>query len=129
MLCGHVRGGRRARAGEGPTLIEAITYRLGAHTTSDDPTRYRPQSEVDRWAALDPIPRYRKYLTSRDLFSERLEERVAARSRRLRQELRDTVFGAADFDVSEVFDNVYGDITPDLAEQRQQLMAELAEDA
>ena len=119
----------RARAGGGPTLIEAVTYRMGAHTTSDDPARYRPQSEVDRWAALDPIPRYRKYLTSSHLFSDRLEERVAARSRRLRKELRDAVFGAADFDVYEVFDNVYGDITPDLAEQRHQLMAELTKDA
>src|SRR6201998_560572 len=52
----------RARAGAGPTLIEAVTYRLGPHTTSDDPTRYRSQDELDHWQMLDPIPRYRAYL-------------------------------------------------------------------
>ena len=56
----------RAREGGGPTLIEAITYRMGPHTTSDDPTRYRPADEVDHWLTLDPIARYRTYLQSRE---------------------------------------------------------------
>jgi pyruvate dehydrogenase E1 component alpha subunit len=120
---------KRARAGEGPTLIEAVTYRMGSHTTSDDPTRYRSQEEVDSWAKLDPIPRYRKYLLSRELWSERMEDRIAARSKRLRTELRDAVFGAADFEVADVFDMVYAEITPDLVEQRHQLAAELEKDA
>lgn len=115
----------RARAGEGPTLIEAITYRLGAHTTADDPSRYRSQEEVDRWLALDPIPRYRTYLQGQGLWSERLEERVAARSKRMRAELRDTVFGAPDFDIDDVFNMVYAEITPGLQAQREQLRAEL----
>jgi 2-oxoisovalerate dehydrogenase E1 component alpha subunit len=116
----------RARAGGGPTLIEAVTYRLGPHTTSDDPTRYRPQQEVDRWAALDPIPRYRTYLQGQGVWSERLEDRVAARSKRMRAELRDAVFDAPDFDVDEVFTTVYAEITPGLQAQRQQLRDELA---
>ncbi|MBV8786350.1 MAG: pyruvate dehydrogenase (acetyl-transferring) E1 component subunit alpha, partial [Mycobacterium sp.] len=115
----------RARAGGGPTLIEAVTYRLGPHTTSDDPTRYRTQDEVDHWAALDPIPRYRSYLQNQGLWSKRLEERVDARSKRMRAELRDAVFDAPDFDVDEVFTNVYAEITPGLQAQRQQLRAEL----
>lgn len=119
----------RARAGDGPTLIEAVTYRLGPHTTSDDPTRYRDQDEVDRWRALDPIPRYRSYLQESGVWTERLEERMAARSKRLRAELRDAVVGAPDFDVAEVFDTVYHDITPDLAAQRDRLLAELAKEA
>lgn len=119
----------RARAGNGPTLIEAVTYRLGPHTTSDDPSRYREQSEVDRWRALDPIPRYRTYLQGTGVWTERLEDRVTARSKRLRAELRDAVVGAPDFDVAEVFDTVYHDITPDLAEQRDRLLAELAKEA
>lgn len=119
----------RARAGNGPTLIEAVTYRLGPHTTSDDPSRYREQSEVDRWRALDPIPRYRTYLQGAGVWTERLEDRVTARSKRLRAELRDAVVGAPDFDVAEVFDTVYHDITPDLAEQRDRLLAELAKEA
>jgi 2-oxoisovalerate dehydrogenase E1 component alpha subunit len=119
----------RAREGGGPTLIEAITYRVGPHTTSDDPTRYRSQEEVERWTALDPITRYRNYLQAVGVWTERLEERVAARSKRLRGELRESVVGGEDFDVTEMFDTVYHDITPALAEQRQQLLAELAKEA
>lgn len=116
----------RARAGQGPTLIEAVTYRLGPHTTADDPRRYRTQQEVERWAALDPISRYRTYLQGRGLWSDRVEERVANRSKRMRTELRDAVFGAPDFDVDDVFTTVYADITPGLQAQRQQLRDELA---
>ncbi|WP_255605863.1 pyruvate dehydrogenase (acetyl-transferring) E1 component subunit alpha [Mycolicibacterium xanthum] len=120
---------KRARSGGGPTLIEAITYRLGPHTTSDDPTRYRSAEEVREWEERDPIPRYRTYLQSIGVLTDRLEERVAARSRRLRVELRDAVVGAPDGDVAEVFDTVYADITPDLVRQRDQLMTELAREA
>ena len=56
---------RRARDGGGPTLIEAVTYRMGPHTTSDDPTRYRSDEELEYWAARDPIQRYRTYLQAR----------------------------------------------------------------
>ena len=52
----------RARAGGGPTLIEAVTYRVGPHTTSDDPTRYRTDAELESWIARDPISRYRTFL-------------------------------------------------------------------
>jgi pyruvate dehydrogenase E1 component alpha subunit len=119
----------RARAGDGPTLIEAVTYRLGPHTTSDDPTRYRSQDELDHWLALDPIPRYRAYLEGQGLWSDRLADRVAARATRLRAELRDAVFGAPDIDVDEVFTTVYAEITPALEAQRQQLRAELGTEA
>jgi pyruvate dehydrogenase E1 component alpha subunit len=120
---------KRARAGEGPTLIEAVTYRMGPHTTSDDPTRYRSQEELDKWSALDPIPRYRTYLESIGVWSQRVEQRIEARANRLRTELRDAVFGAADIDVAEVFEHVYGEMTPDLIAQREQLFAELAREA
>ncbi|BCQ08422.1 3-methyl-2-oxobutanoate dehydrogenase subunit alpha [Mycobacterium heckeshornense] len=118
----------RARAGGGPTLIEAITYRLGPHSTSDDPTRYRSQEELEHWLALDPIPRYRAYLQRQGLWSERLDERVSARCARLRSELRDAVFSASDLDVDEVFTTVYAEITPALEAQRRQLRAELAKE-
>lgn len=119
----------RARAGGGPTLIEAVTYRLGPHTTSDDPTRYRSQAELEPWLARDPIPRYRAYLQGAGVWTDRLEERVTAKSLRLRTELRDAVVGAPDFDIAEVFDTVYHDITPELAAQRAQLLDELAKEA
>ncbi|MCT7660519.1 pyruvate dehydrogenase (acetyl-transferring) E1 component subunit alpha [Mycobacterium deserti] len=120
---------KRARDGGGPTLIEALTYRMGPHTTSDDPTRYRSDDEVAQWAARDPITRYRTYLQSVGVWSDRLEERVGARSKRLRAELRDAIVGAEDFDVTEMFDTVYHDITPDLVAQREQLRAERAKEA
>ena len=118
----------RARAGGGPTLIEAVTYRLGPHTTSDDPTRYRSPSEVEYWAALDPIPRYRSYLQHVGIWSERLDERVQSRSARMRTELRDAVVGAPDIDISEVFETTFADITPELERQKQQLLTELAKE-
>ena len=89
----------RARTGGGPTLIEAVTYRMGPHTTSDDPTRYRPQDELESWAARDPVSRYRTYLQSIGVWTERLEHRVAAHAARVRTELRDAIVGAPDPDV------------------------------
>ncbi|MEO9018525.1 MAG: thiamine pyrophosphate-dependent enzyme, partial [Mycobacterium sp.] len=115
----------RARAGGGPTLIEAVTYRLGPHTTSDDPTRYRSQQELDRWTALDPIPRYQTYLRNVGLWSERLEERITARAQRLCAELREATVDAPDVDIDELFTVVYTDITPELQEQRRLMRAEL----
>jgi pyruvate dehydrogenase E1 component alpha subunit len=116
----------RARTGGGPSLIEAVTYRLGPHTTSDDPTRYRSDAELERWRALDPIPRYRAYLRNTGVWSQGLEERVTARAQRLRTELGDATVGAADFDVDEVFTSVYVAITPELQQQRRALRTELA---
>jgi pyruvate dehydrogenase E1 component alpha subunit len=119
----------RAREGGGPTLIEAVTYRMGPHTTSDDPTRYRQQEEVDRWAQLDPLSRFRTYLDSVGEWTDRLEHRVETRSARLCAELRDAIINTPDMDVGELFDTVYADITPTLQAQRDQLMAELAKEA
>jgi 2-oxoisovalerate dehydrogenase E1 component alpha subunit len=120
---------QRAREGRGPTLIEALTYRMGPHTTSDDPTRYRPQDEVDRWTTLDPVSRYRSYLQTIGAWSERLEHRVETRAARLCAELRDATVNTPDMDIGELFDTVYADITPTLQSQRDQLMAELAKEA
>jgi pyruvate dehydrogenase E1 component alpha subunit len=66
----------QARAGEGPSLIEAITYRIGAHTTADDPTRYRPETELQEWARRDPITRFRKFLLERNVLTEIEEKRI-----------------------------------------------------
>ena len=120
---------QRARAGGGPTLIEAVTYRMGPHTTSDDPTRYQPRDEVELWAARDPIDRYRRYLQTTDVWTERLQHRVEARAARLCTELRDATVNTPDMDIGELFDTVYAEITPALQNQRDQLMAELAKEA
>jgi len=60
----------RARQGDGPYLIEAMTYRMGPHTTSDDPTRYRSETDLERWNVKDPIPRYREWLQGQGLIDE-----------------------------------------------------------
>lgn len=65
----------RARRGEGPTLIEAVTFRMGGHSSSDDPTRYREGAEVEEWQRRDPVVRFRGYLRSQDLVKDGDEER------------------------------------------------------
>lgn len=77
----------RARRGEGPTLIEAMTYRYGPHATADDPTLYRTDDEVAEWRKKDPIDRMRRFLENRDLLDEREVEKVA-------MEVTDAVNGA-----------------------------------
>jgi pyruvate dehydrogenase E1 component alpha subunit len=69
----------RARRGEGPTLIEALTYRLGPHTTSDDPRRYRDPAEEKAARAKDPIPRLREALVAEGWWSEAEEEALLAK--------------------------------------------------
>lgn len=128
VACLHVveEAAARARAGGGPTLIEAVTYRLGPHTTSDDPTRYRDDAEVAAWEALDPIPRCRRYLEHRGLWQDDLDDRAQARAAELRRRLRSAVFDAADADPLEIFDHVFVEPPATLARQREALAAELA---
>jgi pyruvate dehydrogenase E1 component alpha subunit len=66
----------RARSGQGPTLVETLTYRIGAHTTADDPTRYRDPVEVESWRAKDPIVRFQKFLITRDLLNEQRAQQI-----------------------------------------------------
>jgi pyruvate dehydrogenase E1 component alpha subunit/2-oxoisovalerate dehydrogenase E1 component alpha subunit len=72
----------RARSGAGPTFVEAVTYRMGAHSTSDDPTRYRTQAEVEEWARKDPLDRLRRHLVRLGLVGDEsdaaLEKELAA---------------------------------------------------
>ncbi|MDQ6661349.1 MAG: thiamine pyrophosphate-dependent enzyme, partial [Chloroflexota bacterium] len=65
-----------ARSGQGPTLIETLTYRIGAHTTADDPTRYRNTDEVEAWRSKDPIVRFEHFLKSRDLLTDEQKEQM-----------------------------------------------------
>jgi TPP-dependent pyruvate/acetoin dehydrogenase alpha subunit len=69
----------RARRGEGATLIEALTYRIGAHSTSDDPRGYRKEEEVEPWKGKDPIARFRQYLARRGLWGEGEDTRETER--------------------------------------------------
>lgn len=116
----------RARAGGGPTLIEAVTYRMEPHTTSDDATRYRPEGELEHWAALDPIDRVVRHLRSVGAFDDHLERAVADRIAAATAHLREGIWDIDPVDAPALFDDVYATEPPNYAEQRAQLAAEIA---
>ena len=121
---------RHAREGNGPCLVEAVTYRMEAHTTSDDPTRYRDPAELERWRLLDPIVRYSRYLRRRGLLDDETEEAIAKAAVAEAQTARAAIYEAPHGDPLELFSHVYVDPPPRLSEQRAQLRAELeGEDA
>jgi 2-oxoisovalerate dehydrogenase E1 component alpha subunit len=97
----------RARSGGGPSFIEAVTYRMGAHTTADDPTRYRDAGELEDWRAKDPIARLRTFLTGRGMLDDAREAVVAARADAVAAELRAACIGMPDPEPMSVFENVY----------------------
>ena len=120
----------RAREGSGPTLIEAFTYRMGAHTTSDDPTRYRVDEEVEEWARKDPIERLRAYLVARAPPTRRGSPRSTRTPRRSRATLRDAVVSMRGPTPVSIFDHVYAEPHPLIDEERAEMVALLgAEDA
>src|SRR5688572_28004516 len=115
-----------ARLGQGPTMIEAYTYRMGAHTTSDDPTRYRIASEVEAWQAKDPIARVRAFLAREQIADEAFFDEVADDAAKQAVELRERVLALPDPAPLSIFDNVYPNGDPLLDEQRQQYAKYLA---
>ncbi|GAA1802244.1 pyruvate dehydrogenase (acetyl-transferring) E1 component subunit alpha [Planosporangium flavigriseum] len=115
-----------ARQGQGPTLIEAYTYRMGAHTTSDDPTRYRIASEVEAWQAKDPIKRVRAFLEKQKLADSAFFDAVDEEARAQAVHLRERVLAMPDPQPLSLFDHVYAEGSPLLDEQREQFGAYLA---
>ena len=108
----------RVRQGNGPALIEAVTYRLGAHTTADDPTRYRPSEEEQRLSHGEPVARLRRYLLSAGLLTEDDNKQIEESAKATVEE---AVQAAESFPKSapeEVFDHVYAELTPQLRTQR-----------
>jgi 2-oxoisovalerate dehydrogenase E1 component subunit alpha len=115
----------RAAAGQGPTLIEAITYRVEAHTNADDAARYRADGEVQAWLARDPIARLEAFLTADGLLGEQAAEQVAAEAEQLAERTRDRLSRDADVDPAELFAHVYTRPTAALGRQRAALFDEL----
>ena len=107
-----------ARSGQGPTLIEAYTYRMGAHTTSDDPSRYRLASEMEAWKLKDPIERLKAYLVRSGQADPAFFEALDAESDELAARIREATVEMPDPDPVSMFDNTYAEITPYLEEQR-----------
>jgi pyruvate dehydrogenase E1 component alpha subunit len=115
----------RARRGDGPTLIEALTYRLGDHTTADDASRYRSADEVEYWQERDPILRLRLLLEARDLWDADREEALAGEAAAWVDEQVKALEAMPAPDPSDIFDHMYAELPPNLSEQRRQLLEEV----
>ncbi len=118
---------QRARDGGGPTFVEAYTYRMGAHTTSDDPTRYRLSEDLEHWKLKDPIARVRAYLTRGGAgVDESFFAEVEAESNQVAAHLREGCLAMPDPQVLDIFDQVYAEQTEELAVQKEQFATYLA---
>lgn len=118
----------KAKKGGGPTLIEAVTYRLSVHTTADDPTKYRSQEEVDTWEKRDPIPRYRDYLVKRKVLDDKLIEEIE------QDVLKEVASAVERYDASrevdplDCFDYMFEELPPELERQRKEFAAALEQE-
>ncbi|MBU1587982.1 MAG: pyruvate dehydrogenase (acetyl-transferring) E1 component subunit alpha, partial [Actinobacteria bacterium] len=111
----------RARRGEGPAFLEAVTYRMGPHTTSDDPTRYVDPLQREEWAGRDPLARLEAYLG----LSESEQQRIAARADEAAHEFRTACTSLVDPEPLSLFDHVYATPHSGLARQRSRYAAYL----
>ena len=116
---------QNAREGSGPTLVEAYTYRMGAHTTSDDPTRYRLTDELESWKLKDPIERVKAYLVRTGTIDQPFLDALEAESDELAAHVRKGCLEMADPAPLSVFDHVYAEETPLIEEERAQFAAYL----
>jgi pyruvate dehydrogenase E1 component alpha subunit len=116
---------QNAREGSGPTLIEAYTYRMGAHTTSDDPTRYRLTDELESWKLKDPIERVKAYLVRTGKADQAYFDAVDAESDELAAHVRKGCLEMADPEPLSIFDHVYAERHPLIDEEREQFAAYL----
>ncbi|MFC5180607.1 pyruvate dehydrogenase (acetyl-transferring) E1 component subunit alpha [Actinomadura harenae] len=115
-----------ARDGQGPTLIEAYTYRMGAHTTTDDPTRYRLKAEEEAWKAKDPIERVKKYLVKEGEADQAFFDEVEAEAKKMATELRKACLALPDPEPLAIFEHAYAEPHPLLTEEQEQFAAYLA---
>jgi pyruvate dehydrogenase E1 component alpha subunit len=107
-----------ARTGQGPTLVEAFTYRMGAHTTSDDPTRYRLATELEAWKLKDPLERMKAFLYKQQIVDASFFEGIEQEADELAARIRKGCLEMPDPDPLSMFDSVYAEQTPLLREQR-----------
>lgn len=114
-----------ARRGKGPVFLEAVTYRMGPHTTSDDPTRYRDAAELDRWRARDPLTRLEAYLRTQESCDDAFLAEVAARGDAFAAEMRDAVLTAVTRPPLALLDHVYAEPHSGIDRQRRRFSAYL----
>ena len=114
-----------ARDGQGPTLIEAYTYRMGAHTTTDDPTRYRLASELESWKLKDPVERVKAYLVRTGSADAAFFDEIEEEATQVGRHIRKACLEMPDPAPLSMFDNVYAEPTALLREEREQYAAYL----
>jgi len=114
-----------ARDGQGPTLIEAYTYRMGAHTTTDDPTRYRLASELEAWKLKDPVERVKAYLVRTGSADAAFFDQIDGEAAQVGARVRRACLEMPDPAPLSMFDNVYCEPTALLREEREQYAAYL----
>jgi pyruvate dehydrogenase E1 component alpha subunit len=107
-----------AHSGNGPVLIEAVTYRKGAHTTSDDPTKYRTKAEEEEWDKTDPLNRLKLYLIKHKLYDDSEEEKLISQYKAEIERQFEEVEKRKDYNLDDVFQYMYDEIPPDLSEQK-----------
>lgn len=120
---------RQARSGGGPTLVEAVTYRVEAHTNADDATRYRDDAEVEIWKEHDPLALLERDLIRRGLLDDERLAAVRRDAETMAADLRARMNQDPVPDPMDLFAHVYAEPTGQLLEQREQLRAELAAEA
>jgi len=113
-----VAASEHARSGDGPVLVEALTYRKGAHTTSDDPTKYRSKEEEETWEKKDPLKRLRSFLAKRNLWSEEEEQQRAQQYRIEINRQFEEAENHPDYTLDEVFDTMYAELPDGLVQQK-----------
>jgi pyruvate dehydrogenase E1 component alpha subunit len=114
----------RAHTGGGPSFIEALTYRLGDHTTADDARRYRPAAELDAAMARDPMVRTRKYLEARDLWDVQQQAKADENARALVHEVVQVALNVPPPATTDIFDYTFAELPPDLMKQRDTLRSD-----
>jgi 2-oxoisovalerate dehydrogenase E1 component alpha subunit len=114
-----------AREGQGPTFIEAFTYRMGAHTTTDDPTRYRLAAELEAWKLKDPVERVKAYLVRTGAADQAFFEDIDAEAADVGRGVRQACLAMPDPEPMAIFENVYSEPNALLAAEREQFAAYL----
>ncbi|NOR10692.1 MAG: pyruvate dehydrogenase (acetyl-transferring) E1 component subunit alpha [Desulfovibrionaceae bacterium] len=117
----------RARAGDGPTFIECVTYRIMMHTTADDPKKYRSEEEVEHWKKKDPLLRYQNYLLNKNIITE---SDLAALEGKIKQEIQAAIDRAEQQmkklgDPLDMFDHLYAELPSELQAQKDELIREI----
>jgi pyruvate dehydrogenase E1 component alpha subunit len=118
----------RALSGQGPTMIEAVTYRFGPHTTADDPTKYREEAEVEEWKKRDPMLRLQRYLGEKGLWNDEVEGKFKAEGESIVKKAVEDAESFPQPGPEEVFKYTFAEMTPGLKEQMEDYLSFLKEE-